>query len=65
MRSPLRIADLMRGTKTTNRQMNVRIPEHLAEAIGQLAKNVGASKTELMLALLNEGLDVVGKKRGE
>ena len=65
MRSRLRIADLKRGENSASRVMNVRIPAHIAEAIDQLAKKLGTSKTALMLALLNEGLDVAGKNRGK
>ena len=64
MRSRLRIADLKRGTPNASRVMNMRIPAHIAEAIDQLAKRLGASKAAVALALLNEGLDVVRKKRG-
>lgn len=64
MRSQLRIADLQRGPKTASRMMNVRIPSHIGEAIDEIAQRLGASKAAVVLALLNEGLDVAGKKRG-
>ena len=64
MRSKLRIADLTNGTTNASRVMNVRLPAHIVEAIEQLAKMLGASKTAVVLALLNEGLRVMRKKRG-
>jgi predicted DNA-binding protein len=64
MRSQLRIADLQRGTRVPSRMMNVRIPTDVAEAIDQLSKKLGASKTDVVSALLNEGLNVARKKRG-
>ena len=65
MGSPLRISDLKRDIKGARTTLSVSVPSHIAEAIGELAKKLGASKTALVLALLNEGLDVVGKKRGQ
>ena len=44
--------------------MNVRIPEHVARAIDQLAKTLGVSKTDVIAAVLNEGLSVAAKKHG-
>ena len=65
MRSPLRIADLKHGTKNASRVMNVRVPSHIAEAIDELAQRLGASKAAVVLALLNEGLELDRKKRGK
>jgi hypothetical protein len=65
MRSQLRIADLKkRGHDSASGMMNLRVPVHIFEAIDHLAKRLGTSKAAVVLALLNEGLDVVGKKRG-
>lgn len=58
MRSDLRLTDLRRRDKGTSRLMNVKIPTGLSDAIQRVAKALGASKTEVVIALLNEGLDV-------
>lgn len=57
MRSDLRLTDLRRREKTTSKLMNVKIPSHVSDAIQRVAKEIGASKTEVVIALLNEGLD--------
>jgi hypothetical protein len=58
MRSDLRLTDLRRRDKSTSKLMNVKIPSHVSDAIQRVAKALGASKTEVVIALLNEGLDV-------
>jgi hypothetical protein len=50
--------DLRRREKNTSKLMNVKIPAHVSEAIRRVAKALGASKTDVVIALLNEGLDV-------
>ena len=65
MRSQLRIADLKRGTPVRSRLMNIKVPIALAEAVDRLAKEVDASKTEVVVALLNEGLEVANKQAGK
>ena len=57
MRSDLRLTDLRRRDKGTSKLMNVKIPTHVSDAIQRVAKALGASKTEVVIALLNEGLD--------
>jgi hypothetical protein len=57
MRSDLRLTDLRRRDKGTSKLMNVKIPTHVSDAIQRVAKDLGASKTEVVIALLNEGLD--------
>ena len=42
--------------------MNVKIPAHLSEAIANLAKEFNTSKTEVVVALLNTGLDAAALK---
>jgi hypothetical protein len=37
--------------------MNVKIPTDVSDAIQRVARDLGASKTEVVIALLNEGLD--------
>jgi hypothetical protein len=57
MRSDLRLNDLRRRDSGTSKLMNVRIPAHVSDAIHRVAKSLGVSKTEVVIALLNEGLD--------
>ena len=58
MRGNLRLADLKARERTTSRLMNVKIPAYVGDAIQRVAKDLGASKTEVVIALLNEGLAV-------
>jgi len=60
MRDPnLRLNDLLtrgrRGRETT-KLMNVKVPANVLERIDQVATNLGATKTEVVIAILNEGL---------
>ena len=57
MRADLRLTDLRRRDKGTSKLMNVKIPSHVSDAIQKVARDLGASKTEVVIALLNEGLD--------
>ena len=58
MRADLRLTDLRRREKGASKLMNVKIPAHVSDAIQRVARDLGASKTEVVIALLNEGLDV-------
>ncbi len=62
MRSELRIADLKRCDPVPARLMNVKVPASIAGAIDRLAKDLRASKTDVVVALLNEGLEAATKK---
>ena len=44
--------------------MNFRFRVHIVEAIDQACQGTRFIEATVVLALLNEGLDVVGKKRG-
>lgn len=57
MRSNLRISDLGRRGRTVRKLMNLQIPTQVSDAIHRVAKAMGASKTDVVIALLNEGLD--------
>ena len=57
MRSELRLSDLKKREYTSSRLMNVKIPAYVSDAISKVATDLGASKTEVVIALLNEGLD--------
>ncbi len=58
MRGDLRLADLKARKYTTSRLMNVKIPADVNDAIQRVARDLGASKTEVVIALLNEGLEL-------
>ncbi len=57
MRSDLRLTDLRRLTQPVSKLMNVKIPAHVSDAIHRVADSLGASITNVVIALLNEGLD--------
>ena len=61
-RSKLRLSDLKTRTPNVSRLMNVELPVELCNAIDQLAKQLHATKTNVIVALLNEGLAVAQKK---
>jgi hypothetical protein len=56
MRAGLRIRDLKNRQFSRSRLMNVKVPMHVSDAIERVADGFGASKTEVVIALLNEGL---------
>jgi len=58
MRSELRLSDLEK-TKTPSKLMNVKVPVNVSDAIDRLSRRLGSSKTATVIALLNEGLDVL------
>ena len=60
-RSELRLSDLKARRPVGDRLMNVKIPSQLADAIEKLASTLNVSKTEVVVALLNEGLAAAGK----
>jgi hypothetical protein len=43
--------------------MNVKIPVQLSDAIARLAREVGANKTETVVALLNAAIEEAGRLR--
>ena len=60
MRNPnLRLDDLLtrgkRGREET-KLMNVKVPSDVLSRINRVASNLGATKTEVVIAILNEGL---------
>jgi hypothetical protein len=57
MRSDLRLDDLRRHARGTNKLMNVKIPVAVSDAIDGLAAALRVAKTDVVIALLNEGLD--------
>jgi hypothetical protein len=61
MRNPnLRLDDLVsrgkRGREET-KLMNVKVPATVLSRIDRVASGLGATKTEVVIAILNEGLD--------
>ncbi len=61
-RQKLRLADLKTRTPAATRLMNVKVPVDTLAAIDQLAKQLSASKTDVVVALLNEALAIAEKK---
>lgn len=57
MRSDLRLTDLQRRARSASKLMNVKIPGDVSDAIGRVARALGVAKTDVVIALLNEGLD--------
>jgi len=51
------LADLLDPSRTAGRLMNVKVPTVLFQRIADIAKDLGASKTDVVVALLNAGLD--------
>ncbi len=64
MRSELRLKDLQ-GEKSPSKLMNVKVPDTVSRAIEKVAKETGSSKTATVIALLNEGLDVLVRSEPE
>ena len=56
-RSSLRIVDLKQRRPVLTRLLNVKIPTHVQEGIARLARQLGTSKREVVIALLNSGLE--------
>ena len=58
--SELRLADLYRarGVGVAVKLVNVSIPEETTRGINRVAAETGATKTDTVIALLNEGLAV-------
>ena len=61
-RSRLRIGDLKRRPRATARMMNIRVPMSILDAVERLARELGASKAQVVTALLNSALDQVRKR---
>jgi len=62
MRANLRLGDLRRRRRVRTKLINVKIPVALHAAIERIAKRFATSKTEVVVALLNEGLVVAGEE---
>jgi hypothetical protein len=64
----LRLSDLVSRGKRRQEQaklMNVKVPAHVLARIDRVASNLGATKTEVVIAILNEGLDAAeGELKG-
>ena len=58
MQANLRLKDLQVREKTTSKLMNVKIPLAVSDAIHSVAKRSRVSKTDVVIALLNEALDI-------
>lgn len=58
MRSELRLAELKNRERSSSRLMNVKIPAYVSDAIERVASDLDATKTDVVIALLNEGLAI-------
>lgn len=56
MRADLRLSDLERR-RVPSKLMNVKVPDNVSDGIDRVAQELGCSKTAVVIALLNEGLD--------
>ncbi|MGD9764200.1 MAG: hypothetical protein AB7V27_10840 [Candidatus Binatia bacterium] len=56
-RADIRLADLERR-KVPSKLMNVKVPDNVSDGIDRVAQELSCSKTAVVIALLNEGLDV-------
>ena len=61
MRSDLRLSDLENHNRCPVKLVNVRIPAAVMDEIERVVRETGATKTDVIVALLNEGLDCVPK----
>lgn len=62
MRADLRLKDLQVREPSASKLMNVKIPANVADGIEKVAKQLNVSKTDVVIALLNEGLDITGQQ---
>ncbi|GIW42541.1 MAG: hypothetical protein KatS3mg076_3118 [Candidatus Binatia bacterium] len=51
-----RLADLVRGPKGPEQLLSVRLPVELIDRVDRVCDILGAGKSEVVTALLNEGL---------
>jgi hypothetical protein len=61
-RSNLRLSDLKARTPSSTRLVNMKLPIEVFTQIDRLAKRLKATKTSVVVALLNEGLAISQKK---
>ena len=62
-RANLRVADLLQiEPDSPSRLMNVKLPMLLFETIEKIARDIGVSKTAVVLALLADGLDTAQER---
>lgn len=66
MRSELRLSDLRERRKKTPdvKLLNVKVPDSVSDGIARVARELNCSKTEAVIALLNEGLAVAERRLG-
>ena len=63
MRGDLRLDDLSERVLEHTKLMNVRIPDTVDNAISAIVEELQCTKTEAVIALLNEGLDAFAVRR--
>lgn len=62
MRSDLRLQDLGKSRRVETKLVNVKIPAELSDEIYRVAREIRCSKTALIIALFNEGLDAAAEQ---
>jgi pyrrolidone-carboxylate peptidase len=62
-RSTLRLSDLKTRTLVGMRVISMKLPNEVVSAIDRLAKELNATKTHVVVALLHEGMAIAHKKR--
>ena len=60
-RSNLRIADLKQRMRLSEHSLKVKIPTTVYDAVTRMARQLGVTKADVMVALLNAGLEAVPK----
>jgi hypothetical protein len=61
-RRDLSLRDLPRSPKGASKLMNVKVPARMSKRIERFARELGASKRDMMITLLNEGLGKVSQR---
>ena len=65
-RADLRLADLQeQSAGGPAKLMNVKVPVDVADAIDGMVATLGCTKTAVVIALMNEGLDAFAARRDE
>ncbi|MCX8073477.1 MAG: hypothetical protein N3C12_13675 [Candidatus Binatia bacterium] len=54
----LRLADLKKRPRRNSRLTNIKVPAEVGKAVSEVAEQLGVTKTEVVIALLNHGLHV-------
>lgn len=61
-RSGLRLAELKQRRPGATKMLNVKVPADIAERVEVIAAHVGATRTEVIVALLNTALEAAQRR---